>query len=191
MDAFESLVSTLLRREGYWTETGVKVGLTKAEKRRIGRATTPRWEIDVIAYKGKGNRLLAIECKSFLDSVGVRYQDVSGENELGARRYKLFGSRALRTVIFRRLAREVVLSGRCPKEPKITLCLAVGKVASPGDRIKLKRLFKEKGWGLLDDEWIKERLEHLSKSGYEDNIAMVAAKILTRSKRAYDREAAS
>ena len=38
MDAFESLVSGLLRKEGYWTEIGYKVELTKEDKRRIGRA---------------------------------------------------------------------------------------------------------------------------------------------------------
>lgn len=56
MDSFESLVSSLLRREGYWTETGFKVELTKQDKHRIGRPSLPLWEIDVVAYKGKGNR---------------------------------------------------------------------------------------------------------------------------------------
>jgi hypothetical protein len=44
MDAFENVVSMLLRHAGYWTMTSVKVRLTKAEKRRIGTHTMPRWE---------------------------------------------------------------------------------------------------------------------------------------------------
>jgi hypothetical protein len=65
VDAFESLVSMLLRRQGYWTAQSVKVGLTKAEKRLIGRHSSPRWEIDLVAYKGSTNALLAVECKSY------------------------------------------------------------------------------------------------------------------------------
>ena len=67
MDAFESLVSLLLRRDGYWTATSVKVELTKMQKRAIGRPSSPRWEIDLVAYKPATNELLAVECKSFLD----------------------------------------------------------------------------------------------------------------------------
>jgi hypothetical protein len=42
MDAFENLVAMLLRRDGYWTATSVKVELTKDEKRAIGRVSSPR-----------------------------------------------------------------------------------------------------------------------------------------------------
>jgi len=37
MDAFESLVSSILDRDGFWTRTEYKVELTKDEKREIGR----------------------------------------------------------------------------------------------------------------------------------------------------------
>jgi hypothetical protein len=47
MDAFESLIATLLRRDGYWVETSVKVSLMPEEKHAIGRQSSPRWEIDV------------------------------------------------------------------------------------------------------------------------------------------------
>jgi hypothetical protein len=50
----------LLRRDGYWTATSVKVELTKEEKRKINRPSSPRWEIDVVAYKGSTNELLAV-----------------------------------------------------------------------------------------------------------------------------------
>ena len=36
MDAFEQVVASILQRKGYWTQTSVKVELTKEEKRAIG-----------------------------------------------------------------------------------------------------------------------------------------------------------
>lgn len=182
MDAFEGLVSALLRKEGYWAETGFKVELSKVEKRRIGRPSSPRWEIDVIAYKGRGNHVLVVECKSFLDSTGVRYQDVSGKNAEGAKRYKLFNDAVLRKSVFSRLCTQLAESGACPRKPEVTLCLATGKVASPADRENLRKLFKSKSWILWDDEWIREKLANVADSGYEDSVATVAAKILMRRK---------
>ena len=36
MDAFETVIASILQRQGYWTLTSVKVELTKAEKRPNG-----------------------------------------------------------------------------------------------------------------------------------------------------------
>jgi hypothetical protein len=72
MDSFEAVIASLLQRRGYWTQIGFKVELTQAEKRRIGRPSSPRWQLDVIGYRAKSNHLLVLECKSFLDSPGVR-----------------------------------------------------------------------------------------------------------------------
>ena len=71
MNSFESLVGMLLEREGFWVRHSVKVNLTKEEKRNIGRPSSPRWELDLVAYKGATNELKIVECKSYLDSVGV------------------------------------------------------------------------------------------------------------------------
>ena len=51
MDSSENIVAMLLDREGYWVRTTYKVELTKEEKRKIGRPSSPRWERGVIAYK--------------------------------------------------------------------------------------------------------------------------------------------
>ena len=134
----------------------------------------------MVAYKGKGNHVLAIECKSYLDSVGVQYAGVSGENKEDAKRYKLFNDALLRKVVLQRLGKQLVEIGACPRMPTITLCLAVGKVKSEKDRENLKRLFERKGWDLLDDEWIRGKLTSVADGGYEDNVASVAAKILLR-----------
>jgi hypothetical protein len=33
MESFEAVTAAILQRQGYWTQTSVKVNLTKAEKR--------------------------------------------------------------------------------------------------------------------------------------------------------------
>src|SRR5215218_2466380 len=40
-------------------------------RREIGRPSSPRWELDIVAYSGRDNLLLVLECKSRLDSQGV------------------------------------------------------------------------------------------------------------------------
>jgi hypothetical protein len=90
MDAFEQLVSEILWMEGYWVRTSVKVDLTKEEKHMIGRPSSPRWELDIVAYSGRDNLLRVVECKSYLDSPGVRATAFDGSNASHAARYKLF-----------------------------------------------------------------------------------------------------
>lgn len=143
----------LLRHHGYWTTPSFKVELTKAEKRRIGRATTPRWELDLVAYRGSSNEVLAVECKSFLDSTGVVFRNGKFEPE---RRYKLFTDKTLRNIVLRRLAVQLQQTGACAPSPTVTLCLAAGKLASKTDRQGLHERFNSKGWKLFDSQWIRD-----------------------------------
>ena len=57
MDSFEQVVSEILWMDGYWVRTSVKVDLTKEEKVQIGRPSSPRWELDIVAYSGRNNSL--------------------------------------------------------------------------------------------------------------------------------------
>jgi hypothetical protein len=180
MDAFESLMSMLLRHNGYWTIPSFKVELTKAEKRKIGRHSTPRWEIDLVAYCGATNEVLAVECKSFLDSRGVMFR--SGEFD-PPKRYKMFSDAHLRNVVLKRLKKQLVKTGACAKNPRVSLCLAVGKFASNTDVEGLKKHFRAKRWKLFDDTWIVDHLMTASKQGYEDDVAFVVSKLLLRRKR--------
>ncbi|TXT29235.1 MAG: hypothetical protein FD138_2451 [Planctomycetota bacterium] len=177
MDAFESVVATLLRREGYWVMSSFKVELSPDEKRSIGRHTSPRWEIDLVAYKGSTNQLLAIECKSYLDSVGVIFRDSTFDIPA---RYKLFTEPKLRSVVLDRMAMQLQESGACASKPKITLCLATGKIAGRTNRGGLKQHFQDNGWLLFDDEWVRERLGNTANTGYENEVAHVVAKLLRR-----------
>lgn len=177
MDAFESLMSMLLRHNGYWTIPSFKVELTKVEKREIGRFSSPRWEIDLVAYKGSTNEILAIECKSFLDSRGVVFQ--AGEFS-PPKRYKMFTDSTLRKVVLKRLAMQLVETGACASKPRVTLCLAVGKVAGGTDLEGLAKHFHAQGWRLFDDDWIRDRLLTASKRGYENDVAFAVSKLLLR-----------
>lgn len=179
MDAFEDLVALLLRRDGYWTTTSYRVDLDKAQKRAIGRHSTPRWELDVLAYRGSENEVLVIECKSFLDSPGVIFRNGVFEPE---ERYKLFSEPGLREVVLGQLRAQLHREGLCPANPKIRLGLATGKIASKSDRDGLAEHFQANGWELYTDKRIKQMLEQAADAGYENEIALVATKILTRNR---------
>lgn len=74
MDAFEQVVAEILWLQGHWVRTSVKVELSKEEKKRIQRPSSPRWELDIVAYSGRSNLLSVVECKSYLDSSGVHFK---------------------------------------------------------------------------------------------------------------------
>jgi hypothetical protein len=178
MDAFETVVASILQRQGYWTLTSVRVDLTKVEKRTIGRHSTPRWELDVVAYRGRDNELRIVECKSFLDSPGVDCTAFQGTNPASAKRYKLFCDATLRRVVLRRLKRQLVAAGFCAARPKVKLCLAVGKIR--GDEAWLRVHFEQKGLLLLGPEAIRGELQTLRDSGYENSVTAVVTKLLLR-----------
>jgi hypothetical protein len=178
VDAFESVVSAILQRQGYWTQTSVKVELTKAEKREIGRHSAPRWELDVVGYSGRDNELRVVECKSYLDSPGVELGAFNGSNKAAEARYKLFSEETLRRVVLGRLETQMVEAGFCPEHPKIQLCLAAGKIR--GDQKWLESHFEKQGWRLLGPDYIRQELKKLRDVGYENSVAAIVSKLLLR-----------
>lgn len=186
MDAFESLISMLLRHEGYWTTPSFKVELTGEEKRKIGRPSSPRWELDLIAYKGQTNEVLMVECKSFLDSPGVLFRNGGFEHP---RRYKLFTDDVLFEVVQNRLREQLVTTGACAPSPRITLCLAVGKLDRRTEADSMKQHFDTRGWRLFSPDWVREHLLTASKAGYENDVAFVVSKLLLRGRQKTDEDA--
>ncbi len=178
MEAFEILVAALLERKGYWTRLSVKVDLTKEEKRQINRPSAPRWELDVIAYKAATNELYVVECKSYLDSSGVKLSSFDKSNEKGASLYKLFNDSNLREVVFNRLCLQLVEAGFCPSKPKITLCLAAGNIYQ--DARLLREHFEQKGWQRWEGDWVRQERAELAKSGYDNSAAAIVSKLLLR-----------
>ena len=182
MDSFEQVVATILDRAGYWTRMSVKVHLTRDDKHAIGRPSSPRWEIDVVAYSGKTNRLLVVECKSYLDSAGVRATSFEGPKAAEETRYKLFSDATLRNVVLSRLEAELAEQGFCPPGVKTQLCLAAGNIY--GDPAKVHEIFKANGWLLFDRAWLITGLHALAKESYENSVASVVAKLLLRDMKA-------
>jgi hypothetical protein len=182
MDAFELLVASILEREGFWVRSSFKVELTKEEKREIDRPSSPRWEIDLVAYKAGANELRIIECKSYLDSRGVAINAFDSSNEGFANRFKLFNDEKLRSVVISRLVTQLLEQNAILPNPKIILCLAAGKIASVADKEKLKAHFQSNDWELLDDEWLCKQLATIADGGYQNDVADVVAKLLLRTK---------
>jgi len=178
MDSFEQVVATILDRAGYWVRTSVKVTLTAEEKREIGKPSSPRWELDIVAYSGSRNELLVVECKSYLDSYGVRTTSFEGPKAEQETRYKLFSDARLRRVVLTALEKQLVKQGFCPADMKVTLCLAAGKIY--GDPSPLRTFFKNNDWRLFEPGWLTAELRKLADESYENSVASVVAKLLLR-----------
>jgi hypothetical protein len=174
---------------GHWVRTRVKVALTPDEKRGIGRPSAPRWELDVVAYSGSRNELLVVECKSYLDSYGVRSTSFEGPKASEERRYKLFSDEVLRRVVLLRLEKELVEQGFCPAGTRATLCLAAGKIY--GDPAPLRAFFEKNQWRLFEAAWLVEGLHRVADESYDNSVASVLAKLLLREDRARKSESNS
>ena len=182
MDAFEQVVSEILWMEGHWVRTSVKIKLTRQDKHHIRRPTSPRWEVDIVAYKARDNLLRVVECKSYLDSTGVRASAFDGSNPDEAKHYKLFNNRGLRNVVFSRLRRQLTEAGLCHNRPKVRLSLACGKIRNEADRTWIRDHFGAQGWELWDELWLRERVEAMARLGYENQVSAVVAKLLLKEK---------
>ena len=176
MNAFESIVAGILEAQGFWVRTNFKVDLTKEQKAQIGRPTTPRWDLDVVAYQPGSNLLRIVECKSYLDSAGVSFRGFDPETG-GTDRYKLFNDENLRNVIIGALVSQLdtyqLLRGR----PTVELCLAAGNIRQ-SSVAKLESHFTKQGWGLYDADWILSGIQRVADSGYEDSTLSIMAKLI-------------
>jgi len=177
MEAFEQVVNEILWREGFWVRTSVKVELTREDKKAIDLPSSPRWELDIVAYRLSDNLLRVVECKSYLDNpgVGVKWLDPAGAKAAG--RFKLFSKPKLREVVLNRLSLQFSEQGLCRPEPKVRLCLACGKIRK-GARERLTQHFKENDWELLDEKWLQDSLKRMAEGGYENQVSAVVAKLL-------------
>lgn len=179
MDAFEDLVSQLLVEDGYWIIQSFKVNLTKSEKKKINRPTTPRPEIDIIAYKADVNIIYAIEAKSFIDSIGVKIDEIDIEYEIQEGRYKLLTCSNYRKTVTKRLKHQLHEKGLINEKTKVSFGLVAGNVYQ-NKYEEIKTLYEKKRWLFWGPLEIKDKLENLIKKGYEDNAITMAAKLLLK-----------
>lgn len=179
MDYFESIISTLLEADGYWVRRSFKVNVTKEEKRQIGKHSIPRPEIDLLAFHFSSNKVFAIEAKSFLDSPGVKLSQLQELHEVPGGRYKLFTSSRYRSIVLSRLLQDLIALGMANSKTEISLGLATGKVYQ--GKSELVREFMEKNkWLFWSPEDIKNKVTALAERGYENDPAIITAKILMR-----------
>lgn len=177
MDAFEDLVARLLRREHYWTRQNFKVELTKSEKVEVGKPSLPRPDIDILAYQPVDNRVLWVECKSYLDSGGVHMSAFNGGNPKFRERFRILTDDTYRRVVTDALVRQLVASELVRPQPAIEYWLVAGRIAS-GQAVALSEHFEANGWTLRDRSWIRQTLALLAGDGYEDDVVTMAAKLL-------------
>lgn len=179
MDHFESIIATLLEAEGYWVRRSFKVNVTKDEKRQIGKHSIPRPEIDLLAFRFSTNEVLALEAKSFLDSPGVKIAQLKEEHEVPEGRCKLFTSERYRSVVLARLLQDLIACGMVNPDTKISLGLAAGKVYQEQSE-PIREFMAMKKWLFWSPEDIKQKVTALAARGYENDLAIITAKILMR-----------
>jgi len=179
MDYFEGIIKTLLEHEGFWVRQSFKVNLTKQEKRDIGKHSIPRPEIDLLAFNQNKNHIIVLEAKSFLDSPGVRIDDLKEVYEIPEGRYKLFTCEKYRGIVFDRLKQDLIDTEMADGETVIKLGLVAGNVYQSRSEDMCK-LFDSKGWVFWSPEDVKDKVNALAKKGYENEPAIITAKILMR-----------
>ena len=179
MDYFESIIKRLLEEDGYWVKQSFKVELTKAEKRAVGKHSIPRPEIDLLAYKPVSGELVVFEAKSFLDSPGVRYNDLDVAYEIPHGSYKLFTCTNYRNIVFKCLKEQLIAAGMIGDSVVMQLGLVAGHVYQ-NRSADIRALLTSKNMRFWSPEDIKKRLSALSKLKYENDPVIITTKLLLR-----------
>jgi hypothetical protein len=182
MDAFETIAARYFEVQGFWTRVGVKVEITKPEKVALNNQSMPRPEIDVVAWKPSENRLLVIECKSYLDSTGVRIEHLHGTDGAKDDKFKLFNRAPLRDAIvhalLRQLRREGLIAG---DDPSVEFVLIAGKIYSDHEP-QLRARCKDAGWRLVTPRELADGVRRFAERGYENDVITIVTKLLERNR---------
>ncbi|WP_462174542.1 hypothetical protein [Pseudoalteromonas gelatinilytica] len=184
MELFEGIIKTLLEHEGYWVRQSFKVNLTKEEKRAIGKHSIPRPEIDLLAFKPGTNKLVVLEAKSYFDSPGVKIGELLEHFEIPNGRYKLFTCENYRNIVFSRLVKDLVELGLAEPDIQLQLGLVAGNVYQ-NKSSDISEYFAENDWFFWSPEMVKDKVNALAALGYENNTAIITAKILMRGNSSY------
>jgi hypothetical protein len=92
----------------------------------------------------------------------------------------LFTNQIFREKVSIALISQTIHSGLVLSNPKLNYCLVSGKTASDKDRREITESFNLRGWIFRDEYWVKNKLIELSDLGYEDDVAVIVAKLFTR-----------
>lgn len=179
MDHFEGIVASLLERDGWWVRRSFKVNLTTEEKKRIGKPTMPRAEIDVLALHHQRNEIIALEVKSFLDSTGVKLEDLMEIHEVPSGKYKMFTCENYRNIVLTRLREDLLQAGMVDTNTSLMLGLAAGNIRR-GEEQQVRDHIMRHNWFFLSPDDVRQKLQSLSSDHYENDCSMITAKILLR-----------
>jgi hypothetical protein len=180
MDAFEQIVAKAFEVQGYWTRIGFKIDLDKKTKKDIGKPSMPRPEIDVLAYKPATNHILLVECKSLLDSPGVRWKAFDQPGCRHADRFKLFHDKALFNAVKKQLLKQLTDEGMIfGKSPTLQLGLVAGKINGK-DQPRLCKLFGQREWLFVGPSELATWLSRFADRGYDNDVATIVVKIIER-----------
>ncbi len=179
MNSFENIVRVLLERENLWVRQSEKVDLTKEEKRRVGKASIPRPELDLVALNFAHNQISIVEAKSYLDSPGVSLNELRSQHDVMQGRYKLFTCERYREVVFERLRKDYISLGLADAESTFTLGLAAGKIYRDQAE-EVRAYFAEKDLFFWGPDDIAIRVRKLSQAKYEGDPVVMTAKLLQR-----------
>jgi hypothetical protein len=172
MDGFETIVAAILEHQNYWVRRNLRLELP-IEKRRT--RSSPRPELDIVAYSPADNELLVVECKSWLNSAGVKAKHFEPGSK-AIKRYRLFLDP---DPVYWKAVREGLIGqlklGNL--RPNVRRCLVAGKVP-PSDLQRLKDKFQEEDWIFHDPDWVCAGLEEFQKSGYQNDAVVMAVKLL-------------
>ena len=179
MDYFENIVMKIIESDNKWVRQNVKVNLTKEEKRRIGKPSIPRPDIDIVSYQVSNNIIEIWEVKSFLDSPGVKFSEINMQYDVPEGRYKILTSHKYRDIVINRLIIDWSREGLILPNPTVKIGLAAGKINIKDD-IKIINYFKNRSWLLLKPENIFQGLKKLENQSYENDPYIIASKIIFR-----------
>ena len=128
IDKFENIVTTLLEEEGFWVRHKFKVSVSLEEKKQIGKQSSPKPEIDMLAFNLRTNEVLALDVKAYLDSPGAKLSLLQEEHDVPTGRFKLFTSERYRSLVLARLLQDLITLGMANAETKVRLGMIAGKV---------------------------------------------------------------
>ncbi|HEX6642587.1 MAG TPA: hypothetical protein VF215_15820, partial [Thermoanaerobaculia bacterium] len=139
-----------------------------------------RPEIDVVAWKPSTNQLLIIECKSYLDSTGVRAEHLHGDDAVENDKFKLFNRAPLREMIVMALIRQLPAEGLIiGGDPTVQFVLIAGKIYSKHEA-KVRAKCDEEGWRLITPTELANGVRQFANRGYENDVITIVTKLLER-----------
>lgn len=182
MDAFETVAARLFEVQGYWTRIGLKVELTKEQKRKLQNPSMPRPELDIVAFKPAANELLIIECKSYLDSPGVRMEHFDVAPSDKGDKFKMLNRPALREMVTQSLIQQLRYEKLLlAEDPTVKFILVAGRIYSDHEQ-RIRKHFDANGWQLVGPAEIAEGVRQFAHRGYENDLVTIVTKILERNR---------